>query len=396
MYARYRTRSRFYKQPERALKAYGVSPNFFRKPKVKRQGLLHGIYADETVDLREKERLELLEEIRHPRERDFYQDHTYHNQWVDRELESHQKVQIGSRYKYFDPDFAVKPWLWYPGDVVEVVNGSEGVGQRGTIIAAIPYKNEIIVQHINIQDITIPASDTRPEQVIQREHPISIDRVRHVDPSTNELCNVALVKVLKKGTTIMEERRICLETGVLLPIPPKEDPAAMETGDPLRDTPYQDAEEETYDGKKEMELLVNRKLKAMENYFVGSVLKSSYEFHQPLRRANAAAMKQFQKDVVSKATSMLSEKLCNQFTSSDLMKKDPDSIWWKTMIGPYVEDLEAEVLEEQERANQELADREEQERAEQPLVLDEEMEDEEGYYAEGDGGLENGSDAEKT
>lgn len=29
----------------------------------------------------------MMESIRHPRERDFYQDHTYHNQWIERELQ---------------------------------------------------------------------------------------------------------------------------------------------------------------------------------------------------------------------------------------------------------------------------------------------------------------------
>lgn len=300
MYARYRTRSRFYKRPEKALKAYNVRPNLLRRPKVK-EGLLKGIYTDEKVDLRDRERLEMLEAIRHPKERDFYQDHTYHNQWIARDLEKHQKSQIASRYPYFAPNYEIKPWLWYPGDIVEVTSG-EGVGQRGSIIAVVKYKNEILVQNINVQDVTIPASETRPEQVVQREHPISVHRVRHIDPSTNELCHLELVKVRNKETGELEERRISLESGALLPIPAPEE--TVEGGDPLKDTAIQDADEDTYDRAKELPLLVERRLQAMENYFVRT-LKESYEFHECLRQRNAEDMLSFQKSVVAQATEKL-------------------------------------------------------------------------------------------
>lgn len=300
MYARYRTRSRFYKRPEKALKAYNVSPNLLRRPKVK-QGLLHGTYVDETVDLRDRERLELLESIRHPRERDFYQDHTYHNQWIARDLEKHQKAQIAGRYPYFAPDFELTPWLWYPGDTVEVVNG-DGVGQRGAIIAVVKYKNEILVQNVNVRDVVIPASETRPEQVVQREHPISVHRVRHVDPSTNQLCRLEIVKVRNKETGALEERRISLESGALLPIPAPEE--AVEAGDPLKDTVIQDADEDTYDRAKEMPLLVERRLQAMERYFVDA-LRQSHEYHHALQQRNAEDMQAFQRDVLALATEKL-------------------------------------------------------------------------------------------
>nr|7ANE_O Chain O, uL24m [Leishmania major] len=300
MYARYRTRSRFYKRPEKMLKAYNVSPNLLRLPKVK-PGLLKGIYTDEKIDLRDRERLELVESIRHPKERDFYQDHTYHNQWIARDLESHQKIQIAGRYPYFSPDYEIKPWIWYPGDTVEVVSG-EGAGQRGAIIAVVKYKNEILVQNVNVQDVVIPASETRPEQVVQREHPISVLRVRHVDPSTNQLCHLEIVKVRNKETGELEERRISLESGALLPIPAPEE--TVEAGDPLKDTAIQDADEETYDREKEMPLLVVRRLQAMENYFVDS-LQKSHEYHKALQMRNAQDMQTFQKDVLVRATEKL-------------------------------------------------------------------------------------------
>lgn len=330
MYARFRTRSKFYKRPERAQRAYNVDPNMFRRPKVK-AGLLSGVYSDEKVDLRDRERLELLESIRHPRERDFYQDHTYHNQWIRRDLERHQKVQLSSRYRYFAPDYVIEPWIWYPGDVVEVVTG-EGAGQRGAIIAVVKYKNEIIVQNINVQDVVIPATETRPEQVVQREHPINVSRVQHVDPSTNKLCRLDLVKVRNKETGKLEEKRMSLESGVLLPIPSLD--SQMEVGDPLKDTPIHDADEATYD-EAEMQVLVQRRLQAMEDYFVRS-LRKSYDFHEPLRVRNAEDMSAFQSDVLRTASTSLAEKLLT--VHGEALPE-----WWQEAVMPHVEYIEEEA-----------------------------------------------------
>lgn len=337
MYARFRTRSKFYFRPARPALAYNVDPNVMRRPKVKR-GLLKGTYSDETVDLRDRERLELLESMRHPRERDFYQDHTYHNQWLRRDLEKHQKQQLAARYKYFAPDFEISPWIWYPGDIVEVVSG-EGIGQRGTIIAVIKYKNEIVVQNINVQDVVIPASESRPEQIVQREHPISVTRVRHVDPSTNEICNIEMVKVRNKETGEMEEKRMSLESGILMSIPPVND--ELEVGDPLKDTPIQDADEATYDREAEQAVLVDKRLEAMEEHFVQS-LKQSYEFHEPLRRKNAEDMRQFQTDVIDMACAMLGERLLDTVNASDTSSFPAE---WQEAIAMHVEEIEAEMEE---------------------------------------------------
>lgn len=337
MYARYRTRSRFYKRPEKALRAYNVSPNILRRPKVK-EGLLRGIYTDEKVDLRDRERLEMLEAIRHPKERDFYQDHTYHNQWIARDLEKHHKSQIASRYPFFAPNYEIKPWIWYPGDIVEVVSG-EGVGQRGSIIAVVKYKNEILVQNINVQDVIIPASETRPEQVVQREHPISVHRVRHIDPSTNELCHLEVVKVRNKETGELEERRISLESGALLPTPAPED--TVEAGDPLKDTAIQDADEDTFDRAKELPLLVERRLQAMENYFVSS-LKKSYEFHEGLRRRNGEDMQAFQNGVVACATEKLAATIASNDAAAPQQQQGEASAEAKNSVT--AENVVAEVL----------------------------------------------------
>ena len=312
MYARFRSKSSFYKRSSRALSAYGVTASKMRSLQIKDAALQRNSQADEVVDMRARERLEMLEAIRHPRERDFYQDHTYHNQWVARDLELHQKKQLARNYKFMKPDFVIKPWIWFPGDTVEVVQG-ESRGQRGTIIAVVQYKNEIVVQNVNVRDVTIPATETRPEQIVQREHPIDVLRVAHVDPTTNEPCVVRMVTVKNKETGKLEEKRISMTSGVLLPIPPRDD--GVDVGDPLKDTPLQDADEQTYDAAAEQAILVQRKLKAMEDHFVQE-LKKSYEFHHALERRNAADMQHFQKAVVYRASELIAARTSSPVAES--------------------------------------------------------------------------------
>lgn len=305
MYARFRSKSSFYKRGSRAVSAYGVTASKMRSLQLKDATLQRSSQADEVVDMRSRERLEMLEAIRHPRERDFYQDHTYHNQWIARDLETHQKKQLAKNYKFMQPDFQITPWIWFPGDTVEVVQG-ESRGQRGTIIAVVAYKNEIVVQNVNVRDVTIPATETRPEQLVQREHPIDVRRVAHVDPTTNEPCVVRMVTVKNKETGKLEEKRISMSSGVLLPIPPRDE--SVDVGDPLKDTPLQDADEQTYDAAAEQAILVQRKLKAMEEHFVKE-LKASYEFHSKLQTQNAQDMQRFQKAVVHRASELCAAKM---------------------------------------------------------------------------------------
>eukprot|EP00758_Cryptobia_borreli_P006475 Tbor_TRINITY_DN5157_c4_g2::TRINITY_DN5157_c4_g2_i1::g.26134::m.26134 len=189
---RYRPPPSFYFRPNKAHKPFGIPINTFRNPKL--DGERSGLRPDIEIDLRSQEELNKLEAIRHPRERDYYQDHTYYDSWEQRTLEKNQQVELKRRYGFISNNYQINPWIWYPGDTVEVIKGEEA-GIRGVIIAVITYKNEIIVQNVNIKDIVVPASDSRPEQIVQREHPISVRNVKHVDPSNGEICEVKIIKV---------------------------------------------------------------------------------------------------------------------------------------------------------------------------------------------------------
>lgn len=304
-FAKFRPYNRFYYGDVRtqSLKApMGMAIQTWRRPFLEKQHRHKGPAADEVVDLRDKKNLELSEGIRNPMERDFYQDHTYHSQWIARDYDEKQMKQLNRQYACLIPGYEITPWIWYPGDVVEVVEG-EFAGQRGSIVSLLKYRNEISVQNVNVQDITLPATETRPEQIVQREHGISVRLVKHVDPSTNAVTEVRLITVRNRETGELEKKRICMESGVMLPIPT---PPPNVDGDPLNDTPYQDAEEPTYDEAEEQPLLIQRKLKAMEDHFVKQ-LEDSYKFHTAQAAKNYRSLREYQSDVLSLAETMLAD-----------------------------------------------------------------------------------------
>lgn len=285
-----------------------VIPNeehdFLSKPKLDDK-FKRKTYADETIDLRDKDHLELSESMRGVRERDFYQDHVYHEEWIRRDMQYNQKQQLLKMYNHLVPGNAINPWIWFPGDIVEVVSGPYA-GQRGAIVTVLKYKNEIMVQNVNVQSITIPATESRPEQIMQREHPIDVRKVKHVDPTTNEVCDVRMITVRDKETGKKERRRVSLGSGVLLPIP--KDTAPVYEGDPLHDTPLQDAEEDTYDEATELPVIIERKLKAIEDHFVDQ-LRIAHDYHREQELKNAQNMDKYQRDIIARTKEIIAQKL---------------------------------------------------------------------------------------
>ncbi|KEG05616.1 putative delta-1-pyrroline-5-carboxylate dehydrogenase, partial [Trypanosoma grayi] len=84
-----------------------------------------------------------------------------------------------------------------------------------------------------------------------------------------------------------------------------------------------------------MAVLVERRLRAMEDYFVQS-LRQSYEFHQPLRVRNAEDMGAFQNDVVDAASSALAAKLLDA-NGAQL------PAWLQEALTPHVSEVEEEL-----------------------------------------------------
>lgn len=296
----------FYMRPVRLVKKHALpmDPNHLRQPKIDDK-FKRSMYINQQVNFTDKDMLDVADMLRHPRERDFYQDHTYHNEWIQRDLNAKQKKQLSDHLQWMLPGYEISPWIWFPGDTVEVVSG-EFAGQRGTILNVVKYKNQAFVQNVNVKPIVIPASETRPEQTIQREHAVNVATLKIVDPSTNEPCEVRLVTVRDKETGEKVERRMSLSSGTLLPLPKKD--IDVDIGDPLHDTPMEDAQGETYMEDKELPVMVARKLRAMEDHFVGQ-LQESYVRHEAYRQENVAHLRRYQQEVVRQAAAFVMEAL---------------------------------------------------------------------------------------
>jgi large subunit ribosomal protein L24 len=303
----YRLNPGFYFETPQTSSITRMHPRALSMPKIDEK-LRRRDYADQKIDLTEKEHIELSEAMRGVRELDFYQDHTWHNEWMQRDLTASQAKQLKEGYGYLLPGTAISPWIWHAGDMVEVVSG-QFAGQRGAFVTVIKFKAQVMVQGVNVKPIVIPASDSRPEQEMQREHPISVRDIKHVDPSTNEVCDVRVIKVRDRESGKVEERRVSLQSGVVLPVP--KGSAATNVvyeGDPLHDTPLQDAEEDTYDEAAELPVIVERKLKALEDHLVAQ-LRAAHDFHREHEAENAAQMAQYQRDVVVRTKELLAQRL---------------------------------------------------------------------------------------
>jgi large subunit ribosomal protein L24 len=310
-YGRYFWHHRFYmrsqldrKKNGRNTSAIPVDRNGLRQPQVDEK-FRFGKFVDQSMNFTDKENLDEVEVMRGPTERDYYQDHTYHNEWILRDMDPRQRKILTERYQWMLPGFVVEPWVWFPGDQVEVVRGDFS-GQRGTVLNVVKYKNEAYVQNVNVKPIVIPASETRPEQTIQREHSVDVRNLRLVDPSTNEPCDVRLVTVRDKETGEKVQRRMSLSTGTLLPVP--KDEQTVDVGDPMHDTPLEDAKEPTYFEDKEMPIIVARKLRAMEDHFVHD-LKTLNGVHAEYRKENVEYLRRYQQEVVRQAAGFVMEAL---------------------------------------------------------------------------------------
>eukprot|EP00758_Cryptobia_borreli_P006466 Tbor_TRINITY_DN5157_c4_g1::TRINITY_DN5157_c4_g1_i10::g.26148::m.26148 len=128
----------------------------------------------------------------------------------------------------------------------------------------------------------------------------------------------------------IEEKRICMPSGVLLPIPPRKEEVI--TGDPYRDTPYHDATIITYKPEEEEQILISKKLKAMESGFINK-LKNSYHFHSKLEQENAKQMRRYQGDVVQKAMGIIINNINNNYIESL-------DDWWFEELAGHIEKLE--------------------------------------------------------
>mmetsp|Transcript_36321 Transcript_36321/g.56909 ORF Transcript_36321/g.56909 Transcript_36321/m.56909 type:complete len:390 (-) Transcript_36321:18-1187(-) len=263
--------------PKNARKAMRYNVTAHKLRNIKLDNVFRGCYYDSKHDMSDRENIDETEEMRSPTEKDFYQDHTYHSQWEERSLNARQRGQLKKTYAWMAPGFQIRPWLWFPGDLVEVIVGNDR-GKRGRIRNVFAYKNEIVVEGVNVQQEEIPATEDRPKQILHQPWPINVKSVKHVDESTDAVCDLRILTV-KKDDEVTKLR--AAPSGWVLPLPPESNKAEANS-DPLLDTSYADAVDPSFH-EKEIDLLTHLKLEALEEHYVNELLRLFAEFPTPVK-----------------------------------------------------------------------------------------------------------------
>ncbi len=91
------------------------------------------------------------------------------------------------------------------GDKVIILSGRDK-GKTGQVVKALPRQSKLIVQGINIAKRHTRQSATSTGGIIEKEMPIHISNVSHVDPKDSKPTRIGF-KVLEDGTKVRVARR---------------------------------------------------------------------------------------------------------------------------------------------------------------------------------------------
>lgn len=86
------------------------------------------------------------------------------------------------------------------GDKVQVITG-KNKGKVGEIIKVFPSENRVIVSGVNLAKKHTKPSQTSEGGIVQKELPIHVSNVSHVDPKTNEITKIGY-KTLEDGKKV--------------------------------------------------------------------------------------------------------------------------------------------------------------------------------------------------
>ena len=86
------------------------------------------------------------------------------------------------------------------GDKVKVITG-KNKGKTGDVIKVFPASNKLIVSGVNLVKKHTKPSQMSEGGIIQKELPIHVSNVSHIDPKTNEATKVGY-KILEDGKKI--------------------------------------------------------------------------------------------------------------------------------------------------------------------------------------------------
>ncbi|MBF0093742.1 MAG: 50S ribosomal protein L24 [Alphaproteobacteria bacterium] len=91
------------------------------------------------------------------------------------------------------------------GDRVVVVTGRDK-GKRGEVLRAMPSENRVIVQGVNIVKRHQRATQVQQGGIIEKEAPIQVSNVAHIDPKTDQPTRVGY-KILDDGRKVRFAKR---------------------------------------------------------------------------------------------------------------------------------------------------------------------------------------------
>ncbi len=86
------------------------------------------------------------------------------------------------------------------GDKVQVITG-KNKGKVGDVVKVLPKDNKIIVSGINMAQKHTKPTRTSDGGIIQKEMPIHISNVSHIDPKTSSITKVGY-KYLEDGKKV--------------------------------------------------------------------------------------------------------------------------------------------------------------------------------------------------
>lgn len=86
------------------------------------------------------------------------------------------------------------------GDKVQVITG-KNKGKVGEILKVFPSENRVIVSGVNLAKKHTKPSQTSEGGITQKELPIHVSNVSHIDPKTNEITKIGY-KTLEDGKKV--------------------------------------------------------------------------------------------------------------------------------------------------------------------------------------------------
>jgi len=85
-------------------------------------------------------------------------------------------------------------------DTVKVITG-KSKGKVGDVLKVFPSEKKLIVSGVNLAKKHTKATQTSEGGIVQKELPIHISNVSHIDPKTNEITKIGY-KVLEGGKKV--------------------------------------------------------------------------------------------------------------------------------------------------------------------------------------------------